>query len=248
MLWVVPTKAATRCQGVWRCCSRRISYKLEHWPSESNRACHAQEGEKGKLENSSNIKLLLTPSLLLDHPLFLIAITHLPLLNCHFSSRRTRHSHWLQTEPLFTKHNGNAFNSQNSPLHSSVWSLAGGKQGRGICSLWPRSSQFSTQFRKVSDVCPASPHREQASSWKPKMIGSALLKQGAEIQWRGKGNTVNPLGCACTGMGVDVCGCVLLPSLPFPFHLISYKTGRNWRQIKGCGLTFYPSPFCTINS
>lgn len=143
-----PTKEATRCQDVWRCCSRRISYKLEHWPCESNRACHAQEGEKGKLENSLNVKLRLTPFLPLDHALFLVVITHLPLFNCHFSSQRTWHSHWFQTEPLFTTHIGNAFNSQNSSLHSSEWSLPGGKQGKGC--LFSVSSEF-TAFQTVQE-------------------------------------------------------------------------------------------------
>lgn len=42
-------------------------------------------------------RFLLTPSLPLEHTLFLAAVTHLPLLNCHFSSQRTRHSVWLQS-------------------------------------------------------------------------------------------------------------------------------------------------------
>lgn len=37
-------------------------------------------------------RFLLTLSLPLQHPLFLAAVTHLPLLNCHFSSQRTRYS------------------------------------------------------------------------------------------------------------------------------------------------------------
>lgn len=144
-----PTKAATRCQGVWRCCSRRISYGLERWPCKSNRACHAQEGEKGHLEDSSNIKVLLNPSLPLDHPLFLIAIAHLPLLNCYFSFQRTRHSHWLQTELLSTKHIGNASNSQNSSLRSSVWSLPARRDAGQRCLL-SVSSEF-TVFQAVQE-------------------------------------------------------------------------------------------------
>lgn len=213
------TKAATRCQGPGRCCSRRISYQLEHWPCESSRACYAQEGEKGKLENSSNIKLLLTPSLPLDHPLFLVAVTHLPLLNCHLSSQRTRHSHWLQTEPLFTKHTGNAFNSRNSSLYSSVWSLPGGKQSRGVCSLWAWSSQLCRQFRKGSDVCPASPLGEQSDGWKR----SSKIRGRKKMQ--GKGKHCHSLGlcmhrCVCVYVCACVCVCVF-PFLPLPFHLIS---------------------------
>lgn len=120
----------------------------------------------------------------------------------------------------------------------------GGTQGSGVCSLWARSSQFSRQFRKDSDVCPASPLREQSflletkDGWKgfSKVWGRNSMK-GKGKHCHSRGLCTHRYGCGCVGGSV----CVFPPCPSLPSHFLQNR--QELERDKRMELVFLPLPF-----
>lgn len=95
-----------------------------------------------------------------------------------------------------------------------------GSRARGVCSLWARSSQLSRQFRKGSDVCPASPLGVQSDGWKC----SSKIRGRNTMQ--GKGKRCHSLGLCvhrCGGVWGYVCVCLPTPAPPLPSHFLKNR-------------------------
>lgn len=104
----------------------------------------------------------------------------------------------------------------------------GGKQGRGVCSLWAWSSQLCRQSWRGSDVCPASPLGEQSDGW----------KRSSKIRGR---KTMQEEGKHCHSLGSRVYGGGWVSLRPLPSHFL--KNRQEFKRGRRMWLVFLPLPF-----